>query len=292
MDISVVIVNYNTRDRLLACLATLEPELRGLASEILVVDNGSGDGSAEAVRREFPQVRVIANADNRGFSRANNQALRQAQGDDVLLLNPDTEVRPGSVATLRIALHELPGAVGVGPKVVRPDGRLDLACRRSFPRPSVALARLLGLGRLFPRSRWLARYNLTFQDPDLPGEIDAGTAAAMCFRLEPLAAIQFFDEAFFMYGEDLDLCFRLKERGGRIYYVPDAVVLHYKGQSSVQRPKLMLREFHKAMWTFYRKHYAGGWRVLFVPLVWSGIKLRYGFIVGLNAARGRQVVSP
>jgi len=273
MDISVVIVNYNTRDRLLACLATLEPELRGLASEILVVDNGSGDGSAEAVRREFPQVRVIANADNRGFSRANNQALRQAQGDDVLLLNPDTEVRPGSVATLRIALHELPGAVGVGPKVVRPDGRLDLACRRSFPRPSVALARLLGLGRLFPRSRWLARYNLTFQDPDL-------------------AAIQFFDEAFFMYGEDLDLCFRLKERGGRIYYVPDAVVLHYKGQSSVQRPKLMLREFHKAMWTFYRKHYAGGWRVLFVPLVWSGIKLRYGFIVGLNAARGRQVVSP
>src|SRR5207245_4144042 len=136
---------YNTRDRLLGCLAALWPELEGLTREVFVVDNGSDDGSADSIRRYFPQIHLLANAENRGFGRASNQALRQARGSDVLLLNPDTDVRPGAVEVLRNALRELPGAVAVGPKILRPDGRLDLACRRSFPRPGVALARLAGL---------------------------------------------------------------------------------------------------------------------------------------------------
>ncbi len=292
MDVSVVIVNHNTQAFLRGCLDHALPELAGRDSEVFVVDNGSNDGSAAMVRRDFPSVTLLENGENLGFARANNRALRLARGRHVLLLNPDTEVAPGSVVRLEQALDTLPNAVGVGPKIVRPDGRLDLASRRTFPSPGVALARLVGLSRLFPRSRMLARYNRTYEDPDQPGEIDAGTAAAMCFRQDALQAVGFFDEDFFMYGEDLDLCYRLRQRGGRIYYVPSALVLHYKGEASRQQPRAMLREFHRAMWLFYRKHYASGWRAALAPAVWLGIRLRYGLVLGLNAACGRQVVSP
>jgi len=292
LDLSVVIVNFNTRDLLRDCLASLRPELVGIEAEVLVVDNASSDRSAAMLAEEFPDVQVLVNAVNAGFSRANNRALRETRGQDVLLLNPDTLVRRGAVRTLMGALHALPGAVAVGPRVLRPDGRLDLACRRSFPSPSVAAARLLGLSRVFPRSRRLASYNLTYQDPDQPGEIDAGTAAAMCFSRTPLAAVGFFDEDFFMYGEDLDLCYRLKQGGGRIYYVPSATVIHLKGMASGRQPTAMLREFHRSMWLFYKKHYVHGWRAALAPAVWLGIQLRHGMVLGWNALRGRQVVSP
>jgi GT2 family glycosyltransferase len=270
----------------------LQPELAGRQSEVFVVDNGSGDGSAAMVRAEFPNVTLLENSENLGFARANNRALQLVTGRHVMLLNPDTEVSAGSLERLAEALETMPSAVAVGPKIVRPDGRLDLACRRSFPSPGVALARLLGLSRAFPRSRRLARYNRTYEDPDQPGEIDAGTAAAMLFRRDAVEAVGFFDEDYFMYGEDLDLCYRLRAQGGRIYYIPSAVVLHYKGESSRQQPKAMLREFHRAMWLFYRKHYASGWRAALAPAVWLGIRARYGLVLGLNAARGRQIVSP
>jgi GT2 family glycosyltransferase len=292
MDLSVVIVNYNTREPLRDCLASLRAEVRGIAHEILVVDNASGDGSVAMLADEFPEVNVLVNPRNAGFGRANNRALRQARGRDVLILNPDTLVKPGAVKTLLGALHTLPGAVGVGPRILRPDGRLDLACRRRFPSPGVAAARLLGVSRLFPRSRRLAGYNMTYHAEDEPGEMDAGTAAAMCFSREALAAVDFFDEDFFMYGEDLDLCYRLKAHGGRIYYVPSALVIHLKGMASGQQAVAMLREFHRSMWLFYDKHYARGWRRGLAPAVWLGIRLRLGMVIGWNALRGRQVVSP
>lgn len=292
MDLSVVIVNTNTRDFLLTCLRSLIPELRGLQAEVFVVDNASNDGSLAAVREAFPTVVTIANEANLGFARANNVAFRRATGDDVMILNPDAEVRPGTIATLRRALHSLPQAVGVGPKVIRPDGRLDLACRRTFPSPAVAFNRLTGLSKLFPGSRRLARYNLTYIDADAPGEMDCGTGAAMMFTRDALAAVGYFDERFFMYGDDLDLCYRLKQRGGKIYYVPEAVVVHFKGATSRQRPRAMLREFHRSMWLFYRKHYAHGWGIGLAPFVWLGIRARHAFVVSLNALRGRQIVSP
>jgi GT2 family glycosyltransferase len=292
MDLSVVIVNFNTGELLRDCLRSLQPELRGLEAEILVVDNASSDVSLEMLAEEFPGVLVLANSENLGFGRANNRALRQAGGRLVLLLNPDTRVRAGAVRSLMNAIDSLPGAVAVGPRIIRPDGRLDLACRRSFPSPPVAVARLLGLSRVFPNSRWLARYNRTYEDPSRPGEIDSGTAAAMCFKREALAAIDFFDEDFFMYGEDLDLCFRLKACGGRIYYVPDAVVVHLKGMASGRQARVMLREFHRSMWIFYRKHYLRGWGAALAPLVWVGISLRHGMILSWNALKGRQIVSP
>jgi len=292
MELSVVIVNTQTRDLVLTCLRHLMPELGDLDHEVFVVDNASTDGSVEAIRREFPAAKVIANRENRGFARANNQALRLAGGDQILLLNPDTEIQPGALAILRRALGTLPDAVVVGPRVLRPDGRLDLACRRSFPSPGVALARLTGLSRLFPRARWVARYNLTYTDPNQPAEIDCGTGAALLFDGKAFQAVGYFDEDFFMYGDDLDVCFRLKAKGGRVYYVPDAVVIHLKGGTTRQRPRPMLREFHRSMWLFYRKHYAHGWGLALAPAVWAGIRLRHGFVLGWNALKGRQIVSP
>ena len=292
MDLSVVIVNTQTRDLVLACLRHLLPQLQGLSHEVFVVDNASTDGSVDAIKREFPQFRVIANNQNRGFARANNQALRLVTGENIFLLNPDTEIQPGALTTLRTALRSLPDAVVVGPKVLRPDGRLDLACRRSFPSPWVALARLSGLSRVFPRARWLASYNLTYQDPDIPSEVDCGTGAALLFKADAFRSIGFFDEDFFMYGDDLDVCFRLKARGGRVYYVPSAVVLHIKGGTTRQRPRPMLREFHRSMWLFYRKHYAHGPGLLLAPAVWLGIRARHGFVIAWNGLKGRQIVSP
>jgi len=292
MELSVVIVNTQTRDLVLTCLRHLMPELGDLDHEVFVVDNASTDGSVEAIRREFPAAKVIANRENRGFARANNQALRLAGGDQILLLNPDTEIQPGALAILRRALGTLPDAVVVGPRVLRHDGRLDLACRRSFPSPGVALARLTGLSRLFPRARWVARYNLTYTDTNQPAEIDCGTGAALLFDGKAFQAVGYFDEDFFMYGDDLDVCFRLKAKGGRVYYVPDAVVIHLKGGTTRQRPRPMLREFHRSMWLFYRKHYAHGWGLALAPAVWAGIRLRHGFVLGWNALKGRQIVSP
>jgi GT2 family glycosyltransferase len=292
MDLSVVIVNYNTAPYLRACLTSLRPEVEGLSHEVLVVDNASTDGSVAMVQREFPQVQLLINERNLGFATANNRALRQAKGRDVLILNPDTEVRPGAVHALISALDAQPGAVAVGPRVLRPDGRLDLACRRRFPSPGVAAARLLGLSRLFPRHPLFARYNMTYRAADEPAEIDAGTAAAMLFRRRALEAVGYFDQAFFMYGEDLDLCYRLKQAGGRIYYVPQAVVMHRKGMASRQQARSMLNEFHRSMWLFYRKHYFSGWRRALAPGVWLGIKLRYRLVLGWNTLKRRQVVSP
>ena len=292
MELSVVIVNTQTRDLVLTCLRHLMPELGDLDHEVFVVDNASTDGSVEAIRREFPAAKVIANRENRGFARANNQALRLAGGDQILLLNPDTEIQPGALAILRRALGTLPDAVVVGPRVLRPDGRLDLACRRSFPSPGVALARLTGLSRLFPRARWVARYNLTYTDPNQPAEIDCGTGAALLFDGKAFQAVGYFDEDFFMYGDDLDVCFRLKAKGGRVYYVPDAVVIHLKGGTTRQRPRPMLREFHRSMWLFYRKHYAHGPGLLLAPAVWLGIRARHGFVIAWNGLKGRQIVSP
>jgi GT2 family glycosyltransferase len=292
LDLSVVVVNFNTRDLLADCLTSVQIEAAGIEHEVLVVDNGSTDHSVEMLAAKFPGVRVIANRTNLGFGRANNLALRQARGKAVLLLNPDTRVQPGAIKRLLEALWTLSESVAVGPRVVRPDGTLDLACRRSFPSPSVALGRLTGLSRLFPHSRTFAAYNRTYEDPVEPSEIDAGTAAAMCFTREALSAVGYFDEDFFMYGEDLDLCFRLKARGGRIYYVPDAVVLHIKGAASRQQGRRMLWEFHRAMWIFYRKHYMRGPAAALAPAIWLGIRLRYLLLLGSNVVRGRQVVSP
>jgi N-acetylglucosaminyl-diphospho-decaprenol L-rhamnosyltransferase len=266
LDLAVVIVNFNTRELLPDCLRTLRTALAGLRCETWVVDNASSDGSAALVRADYPWVRLLEAPRNVGYGAANNLALRALGFDPsdascprapaVLLLNPDTEVEPRA---LRALLEFLDGhsEVGVvGPRLVRPDGRLDKACRRAEPTPLVSVYHFLGLGRLFPNSPRFARYNMTFVPDDRQLDVDSVVGACMLIRSTALRAAGLFDERFFMYGEDLDLCLRIRRQGWRVVYVPGAQVLHHKGRATRKASAAMVREFYRSMALFHAKHYA------------------------------------
>lgn len=267
LDLAIVILNYNTRDLLRKCLTTVYASQGGLTFEVCVVDNASSDGSADMVRAEFPQATVIASSVNGGYSYGNNLGLRSfgfadepgsATGADtaryVLLLNPDTELPPTALRNM-VAFMDSQAQCGVaGPKLVRPDGSLDLACRRSFPTPEVSGYRMLGLSKLFPHSQRFGRYNMTYLDPDLLTEVDSVVGAFMMVRAEAIQEVGLLDETFFMYGEDLDWAYRIKERGWQVWYNPAVTVLHVKEASSRTSSKARY-EFYRAMVIFYRKHY-------------------------------------
>lgn len=261
-DLGIVVVNYNTRDLLRNCLRTVYASRGDFTFEVCVVDNHSTDGSAEMVADEFPQVRRIVNPENRGYPVANNQGLHLLGYPDdpesprfALLLNPDTELPLDGLAEMLAFMDAHPEAGVAGPKLVRQDGSLDLACRRSFPSPEVSFYRFSGLARLFPRSRRFGRYNMTYLDPDVMTEVDAVVGAFMMIRREAIAQVGLMDEVFFMYGEDLDWCYRIKAAGWKVYYNPEVTVLHIKRAAS-RRNALAQVEFWRAMDYFYRKHYA------------------------------------
>lgn len=268
-DLSIVILNYNTRDHLRACLRSVLAEAAG--AEVLVVDNASTDGSADMVAAEFPAVGLIRAPRNGGYAYGNNLALRQVHGDAILLLNPDTTVDPGSVAGLVDALDRHPEAGVVGPKLLRPDGSIHLACRRSFPTPAVAFYRLAGLSRLFPRSRRFGRYNLTYADPDQPMEVDAVCGACLLIRRAVVQRIGLLDERFFLYGEDLDWCLRARQAGWKVRYEPGVVVRHQHGAASRKRALRTTFHFFRAMDLFYRKHYLRRYHPLVTGMVRTGI---------------------
>ncbi len=262
MDLGIVIVNYNTRDLLRRCLETLQASV-GVSFVACVVDNASPDGSAAMVAQEFPAVQLIANPDNVGYPAANNQGLRLLGFDQgagatapryALLLNPDTELPPEALAGM-VAFMDARPEIGVaGPRLVRPDGSLDMACRRSFPSPEISFYRMSGLGRLFPRSRRFGRYNLTYLDEHETVEVDSVVGAYMQVRREAIDKVGLLDSTFFMYGEDLDWAFRIKAAGWKVYYYPEVTVLHVKRAASRQSPRAQI-EFWRAMEIFYQKHY-------------------------------------
>lgn len=283
-DVGVVIVNYNTRELLRDCLESVL-ETRGVAFKVCVVDNHSTDGSAAMVREEFSQVLLIESPRNGGYAYANNLGLR-ALGFDwprirddapryALLLNSDTVVPPGALADMVRFMDEHPEAGIAGPRLVRQDGSLDLACRRSFPTPEVSFYRIVGLSKLFPRSRRFARYNLTYLDPDETAEVDSVVGAFMMVRREAIADAGLMDEDFFLYGEDLDWAYRIKRAGWKAYYYPEVTVLHYK-RASTRRSRRARHEFYRAMLIFYRKHYAAETPWWLDKLVRLGIYLRWG----------------
>jgi GT2 family glycosyltransferase len=226
--VSALIVSYNVRALLLDSLRAFSAGT-DLPSEVIVVDNASGDGSAEAVLEEFPQVRLLRQQRNIGYGAANNLALEASQGRFVLLLNPDVVLDPGCVGRLADFLLVRPDAGAVGPRLLRENGSLDLAARRGFPTPSSSFYRLLGLSRLFPRSARFNRYNMGHLPEAEVQEIDSGTGACLMVRRAALDQVGYFDPDFFMYGEDLDLCFRLKQGGWKVFYLPGAQAIHVKG---------------------------------------------------------------
>jgi GT2 family glycosyltransferase len=299
--LAIVIVNYNTRDLLRDCLRSIAAGVSCCTPEVWVVDNASSDGSAAMVHAEFPHVHLISNPHNGGFAYANNLALRlilaehadqESSGllaprapDYVLLLNPDTVVPPGALDGLIAYMEAHPDVGAAGPKLLLADGSLDLACRRSFPTPAVAFYRMIGLSRLFPRSPRFGRYNMTFLDPDIETEVDSVVGACMIVRTAVVREVGLLDEAYFMYGEDLDWAYRIKQYGWRIMYVPSVTVHHYKRASSSQRPLQSIRHFYDAMRIFHRKHYAATTPALFNLLIEAGIALKEAWSLGSHLLR-------
>ncbi|WP_026369684.1 glycosyltransferase family 2 protein [Kallotenue papyrolyticum] len=296
-ELDVIILNYNRADLLRPCLQSVLNSVVSHTLRVWVVDNASTDGSAELVAREFPAVQLIRNPVNNGFAAGNNLALRAilAQAATtatttpasryVMLLNNDTVVEPDALQLLIDYLEAHPAVGAVGPKLLLLDGSLDLACRRSFPSPAVSFYRMTGLSRLFPHSPRFGRYNLTFLDPDLETEVDALVGAAMVVRLEVVREVGLLDESFFMYGEDLDWCFRIKAFGWRIVYYPRAVIHHHKRAASTRRALPSIRAFYDAMRIFHRKHYA---RQTSAPLNWLievGITLKEWWALTSNLVR-------
>jgi len=290
LDLGIVIVNYNTADLLRACLRSLYASA-GVAFQVVVVDNCSPDNSAQVVRDEFPPARLIVAGENQGYACANNLGLREFMGEPalrpryVMLLNADTELPPTALARMVAFLDEHPEAGVAGPKLVRQDGSLDLACRRSFPDMTTLIYRRLGLHKLFPDHPRFARYNLTFLDPDETTEVDSVVGAFMMLRTEILDQVGLLDESFFMYGEDLDWAYRIKQAGWKVYYYPAVEVLHYKGESSKQRVFKTTYEFYRAMYVFYQKHYARNTNLLLRPVIVAGIVVQGGWALLRNALR-------
>jgi len=264
VDLGIVIVNYNTCDLLRRCLRSVYASVGNFSFDVCVVDNASTDGSGEMVASEFPQTRLIVNRHNVGYPRANNQGLEEfgfpsacvdsAAPEFALLLNPDTELPPDGIAKMLDFMEEHPDAGVAGPKLVRLDGTLDLACRRSFPTTEVSFYRIVGLSRLFPRSRHFARYNLTYLDPNTVTEVDSVVGAFMLVRGSTVSQVGLLDDQFFMYGEDLDWAYRIKAVGWKVFYNPAVTVLHVKRAATRHSPRAQL-EFYRAMDIFYRKHY-------------------------------------
>jgi N-acetylglucosaminyl-diphospho-decaprenol L-rhamnosyltransferase len=266
-DLGIVIVNWNTSALLHKCLQTVFTEQGDIHYHVIVVDNASTDDSAAMVQREFPAVELIQSETNGGYSYANNLGLRSlgfhsagVVSEDApryaLLLNPDTELPPNALSDM-VAYMDAHSDIGVaGPKLIMPhDGnKLDKACRRSFPTPEVAFYHYSGLAKLFPDSPRFARYNMTYVDPDIELEVDSVVGAYMQVRREAIRAVGLLDEIFFMYGEDLDWAFRIKNAGWKVMYSPRVVVRHVKRAASRRSPKAQF-EFYRAMLIFYRKHF-------------------------------------
>ena len=283
-QLSIIIVNYNVREFLHHALVSLQKAMKGIRGEIIVVDNASDDGSVEMVRRRFPRVHLIASKSNLGFARANNLGLRQSRGKFLLLINPDTLVQEDTLQVMLSFFEQNPDVGLAGCKVMNPDGTFQLACRRSFPAPWAAFTKMTGLSTLFPGSRLFGRYNLTYLSPDETYELDAVSGSFMMVRREAYEQVGGLDEDFFMYGEDLDWCYRIQRAGWKNYYVHSTQIIHYKGESTKRSSLNEIRTFYQAMHLFVQKHLSGS--VLFSFL------LRLAITVSSRIAIARAFLRP
>jgi len=261
LDISIIIVNYNVKEFLQNLLHSLEKASSNISTEIIIVDNASDDGSVEFIREKFPEVKIIANKINLGFGKANNQALKQASGKYILLINPDSVVSEDTFERMITFFENNPTAGLAGCKILNPDGTLQLACRRSFPGPWTSFCKVTGLSTLFPKSKLFARYNLTYHDENKTYEVDAVSGSFMMIRKEVYDNVGGFDEDFFMYGEDLDLSYRIQKAGYKVYYVHETQIIHYKGESTKRSSIDETKVFYDAMHLFVRKHLSGSFLV-------------------------------
>ncbi len=252
-DISITICSWNTLEDTRACLQSLREAKDEGSFEVVVVDNASEDGSADMVESEFPEFVLLRQYTNLGFTGGHNLAIEQAKGRDVALLNSDTVVHPGAIRTIIAYMGAHPETGVVGPKLLNPDGSLQMSCRR-FPNPVAAAFRNTWLGRMFPNNRYVREYLMADFEHDQPREVDWVSGAALFIRREVIEKIGLLDDEFFMYCEDVDYCKRTWDAGFKVVYLPDAVITHAIGKSSDQVPNRMIARFHLSMLRYYRKH--------------------------------------
>lgn len=279
MKLSVVIVNYNVRYFLEQCLHSVMNACKGLDAEIFVVDNSSVDGSVKMVREKFPEVIQIENKENLGFSSANNQAMRFAKGEYILLLNPDTLVEDDTLRKVVAFMDEHADAGGLGVKMIDGKGKFLPESKRALPTPLVAFYKIFGLSSLFPKSRIFSQYHLGYLDKDKTHEIDVLAGAFMLLRKKVLDETGLLDESFFMYGEDIDLSYRITKAGYKNYYYPGTRIIHYKGESTKKSSLNYVFIFYNAMIIFARKHFSKGNARSFSIIIHSAIYLRAFFSI-------------
>lgn len=289
MEISVIIVNYNVRHFLEQCLSSLFIALKDIPSEVFVVDNNSADGSCSMVQARFPAARLIRNTTNRGFSAANNQAIEIATGRYILLLNPDTVLPEDSLSTCLEFMDKTPDAGAAGLRMIDGRGRYLPESKRGLPTPAAAFFRISGIYKLFPRSDFFNHYYHGNLDSSVVNEIEILTGAFMFIRRETLQKTGGLDESFFMYGEDIDLSYRISLAGYKNYYLPDPAIIHYKGESTRRSDINYVIHFYRSMIIFAAKHLKERGSGLFMALIRFAVLLR-----GLLSliARGVRLIIP
>lgn len=265
MKLSVVIVNYNVKFYLQQCLLSLRRALEGVETEVYVVDNCSRDGSVDYLSARFPEVRFISSGRNLGFARANNIAIRQSKGEYVLLLNPDTIVGEDVLSEALRFVDAHPDAGAVGVKMLNAWGGAAMESRRGVPDPLTAFYKMCGLCSRFPRSRRFAHYYMSYLPWDKPVEIEIVSGAFCLLRRKALDEAGLLDKSFFMYGEDIDLSFRILQKGWHNWYLP-LEILHYKGESTQKTSYRYVHVFYEAMLIFFKKHYTHLSSLLSLPI--------------------------
>ncbi len=256
MDLSIIIVNYNVKYFIEQCLHSVHKAIKDIKSEVFVVDNNSVDGSCAMIREKFPWVRLIENDENLGFSKANNQALRKSSGEFCLLLNPDTVVEEDTFKKCLDFMHKYKDSGGLGVHMIDGKGNFLPESKRALPTPAVSFYKIFGLSSLFPKSKIFGKYHLGYLDEYETNEVDILAGAYMFLRKKTLEKTGFLDESFFMYGEDIDLSYRIKESGYKNYYFPGTTIIHYKGESTKKGSINYVMVFYRAMIIFARKHFS------------------------------------
>lgn len=283
--LSVIIVNYNVKYFLEQCLFSVREAMKQVSGEVIVVDNASQDGSREFLEARFPEVQFIWNKENLGFAKANNLALAKAKGDHILFLNPDTIVAEDCFRICLQFLQEHPEAGALGVHMVDGSGRFLKESKRAYPSISTSFFKLAGLATIFPTSKLFARYHLGHLDPEKNHEVDVLAGAFMWVRRSALDAVGSFDERFFMYGEDIDLSYRLQRGGWKNFYLADTTVIHFKGESTKRGSLNYVRMFYKAMAVFVEKHYTSVTAFFFRFFITLAIWMRAGITAVLGGLK-------
>ena len=277
MDLSIIIVSYRVKYFLEQTLRSAQEALTGLDGEIIVVDNNSPDDTMAFVKPRFPEVKFVENTTNPGFAKANNQAIAQARGEYTLILNPDTIITRQSLQQPLEWMRSHPKCGAIGVHMIDGDGHFLPESKRAFPSPWVSFCKIFGLSKLFPKSRVFAKYHLRYLDEHKPHAVDILAGAYMLCRTSLLREMKGFDEDFFMYGEDIDLSYRMVQAGFENWYLP-VDIIHYKGESTKKDSLQYVRIFYNAMLIFYRKHFPR-FRVVVYPFIKLGVWVRQSLAI-------------